>query len=796
MGIEGMTSPTTPLTMMMKASLLACLVLACCSVEARSVPGVNRTMYPAFEDAGKRAGLQVWRIENFEAVPYPKENYGKFYSGDSYIILFTRENKGNFSWDIHFWLGKETSQDEAGAAAILSVELDDSLGGGPVQHREVQDHESQQFLSYFKAGIRYLPGGVASGFHHVDPDAVEKRLFQVKGKRNVRVRQINLDVSAMNKGDCFILDVGKEIYVYVGQKSKRTERLKAISAANQIRDQDHAGRAKVYVIDAYSNEAEVAKFFEELGSGSPSDVPDESAGGDDESFEKNQESVVTLYKVSDASGDMEMEKVGQKPLHQNMLVSTDCFILDTVTSGIYVWIGKGCTKEEKVEAMKRAQKFLTTNNYPAWTTIQRIVEGAEPSTFKQYFSGWREASDQVGLGRVFTIEQIAASMPEPDFDPSTLHADKLRFLAKNSGKAFGFMPDNGTGNVEVWRVEDFELVPVDPAMHGMFFGGDSYVVKYTYEKNGRENYIIYFWQGKDSTTDERAASAIHAVRLDNEVGGKAIQVRVTQGHEPRHFLRIFKGKMIVFLGGRASGFRNLRDHDTYDVDGTRLFQVRGTCADDVRAVQVAEVAASLSSDDMFVLETPSATYLWHGKGASDEEKEFARNAVALVSPDREATPINEGEEPAEFWDAIGGQGSYLSSFDSHGIPLLGPRLFHCHITPTGKFRVEEITDYKQEDLDEDDIMVLDSGDEIYVWVGDKSTDEEKQLGMKMAEEYLKTDPSDRNHALNVIFTIKQGEEPASFKTLFPSWDPKMWESLPSYEDVKRELAEKNASIED
>lgn len=29
----------------------------------------------------------------------------------------------------------------------------------------------------------------------------------------------------------------------------------------------------------------------------------------------------------------------------------------------------------------------------------------------------------------------------------------------------------------------------------------------------------------------------------------------------------------MFLGGKASGFRNLRDYDTYDVDGTRLFQV-------------------------------------------------------------------------------------------------------------------------------------------------------------------------------------------------------------------------------
>jgi gelsolin len=57
--------------------------------------------------------------------------------------------KEKLAWDVHFWLGKETSQDEAGTAAYKTVELDDHLRGAPVQHREVQGYESPLFRSYF-----------------------------------------------------------------------------------------------------------------------------------------------------------------------------------------------------------------------------------------------------------------------------------------------------------------------------------------------------------------------------------------------------------------------------------------------------------------------------------------------------------------------------------------------------------------------------------------------------------------------------------------------------------------------
>lgn len=279
------------------------------------------------------------------------------------------------SWDVHFWLGLETTQDEAGAAAIFTVQLDDQLDGAPVQHREVQEHESQKFQNYFKSGIRYMPGGVASGFKKQEiNDAGEKRLFQVKGKKNIRVRQVDLSISSMNKGDCFILDAGNDIYVYVGKNAKRVEKIKATSAANQIRDQDHNGRARVQIVDEFSSEIELEHFFQVLGSGSPSQVPDESTSEDDEAFERKDVDATTLYTVTDASGQLKVTPVAQKPLKQEMLNTNDCFILDT-GSGIYVWVGKKATEQEKKQSLSRAQGFLQTKKYPSWTKVTRIVEG-------------------------------------------------------------------------------------------------------------------------------------------------------------------------------------------------------------------------------------------------------------------------------------------------------------------------------------------------------------------------------------------------------------------------------------
>ena len=55
----------------------------------------------------------------------------------------------SFLYDVHFWIGKHSTQDEYGTAAYKTVELDTYHDDKPIQHREVQGHESDMFKSYF-----------------------------------------------------------------------------------------------------------------------------------------------------------------------------------------------------------------------------------------------------------------------------------------------------------------------------------------------------------------------------------------------------------------------------------------------------------------------------------------------------------------------------------------------------------------------------------------------------------------------------------------------------------------------
>ena len=79
---------------------------------------------PQWVDAGVKVGLEVWRIEKFKVVDWPRSKYGKLHKGDSYIVLNTyvedpAVNPDKLAWDVHFWIGEESTQDEYGTAACV-----------------------------------------------------------------------------------------------------------------------------------------------------------------------------------------------------------------------------------------------------------------------------------------------------------------------------------------------------------------------------------------------------------------------------------------------------------------------------------------------------------------------------------------------------------------------------------------------------------------------------------------------------------------------------------------------------
>ncbi|XP_017286266.1 scinderin like b [Kryptolebias marmoratus] len=706
-----------------------------------------------FQDAGKQPGLQVWRIENLDLKPVPKALHGSFYNGDAYLLLFTTSAP---SYNIHMWLGDECSQDESGAAAIFAMQLDDFLGGGPVQFREVQNHESNTFLGYFKSGIKYQKGGVASGFKHVETNGMNvKRLLHVKGRRAIRATEVDLHWKSFNKGDCFIIDLGKDVYQWCGSECNRYERLKASQVAIDIRDNERNGRAKVHMVDEDQEPDEVIKALGPKPAIAPS-TPD------DEKVDTSNRKKAVLYMISDASGSMKKTLVAQSsPFKQAMLSSEECYILDNgVDQNIFVWKGPKANASERKAAMSAGQQFIKDKGYSNKTQIQVLPAGAETTLFKQFFCDWKDKDQTTGPSKAYTIGRIAKVEQVP-FDASTLHSNNA--MAAQHG-----MVDNGKGKIQIWRVENGARVPVDPANYGHFYGGDCYLILYSYGHGGREQHIIYTWQGLKCTQDELAASAFLTVKLDDSMGGAPVQVRVTQGQEPPHLMSIFQGKpMIIHSGGTS------RKGGQSQPGSTRLFHIRQSSSGATRAVEVEACASNLNTNDVFVLKTSSGLFVWRGVGASDGEMEAAKHVVGFLggSP----TNVSEGKEPGNFWGALGGKKEYQTSKSLQSMAR-PPRLFGCS-NRTGRLIVEEVPgDFTQTDLATDDVMILDTWDQLFLWVGNEANAEERNGAPKIAKDYVDSDPSGRRGL--PITTIKQGAEPPTFTGWFQAWDPKMWEKDP------------------
>ncbi|KAI8994198.1 fragmin60 [Trametes punicea] len=348
----------------------------------------------AWEAAGKQSGLQIWRIERFTVKEWPKSHYGYFYDGDSYIVLHTykKDDKSEeLSYDLHFWLGAETSQDEAGTAAYKTVELDDHLGGKAVQYREVQGYESPRFLSYFPRFI-CLHGGVASGFHHVSspPPDNTRRLYRVSAIQvpghaapHLQVREVPAEGASVVQGEVYVLDMGGRVWQFNTRESAGKVRFKAAEFVQSLVNERGGHCASTVYVDADSTRCTADEhgdgagiFLSALNLERVPSAPEPAT------------SEAALYRLSDASGVVTFERVSPPAL--STLSSEDAFVLDDsanrASQAVYVWIGRNASLAERRLALQYGQHYLYKHKQGAGRDayarhIVKMQEGQETDAF-------------------------------------------------------------------------------------------------------------------------------------------------------------------------------------------------------------------------------------------------------------------------------------------------------------------------------------------------------------------------------------------------------------------------------
>lgn len=113
-----------------------------------------------------------------------------------------------------------------------------------------------------------------------------------------------------------------------------------------------------------------------------------------------------------------------------------------------------------------------------------------------------------------------------------------------------------------------------------------------------------------------------------------------------------------------------------------------------------------------------SAYVWHGPGANEEEKKGAQQVFDLFSRPAAIETMDEGQESEAFWDSVGGKGEYSHVKNCDMIPPgdFEPRLFSVSNT-SGFMWMQEIPQFQQEDLINEDCFIMDAYSTVFVWVG-------------------------------------------------------------------------------
>merc|ERR1740130_925142 len=203
---------------------------------------------------------------------------------------------------------------------------------------------------------------------------------------------------SLNQTDCFILDAGKKIYVWFGNKCDPFEKFECKKAAEAIEARRGGHSETTDDLDA--------DFWELLGGEGP--IPEEAPK---DQIPEPQLGEGILYKLDNSSGKLDVKEIASGDLGPGMLDSDAVMMLDH-GSEVMLWIGKGADKVEIRNAMPTAMNYLKLNDKPTTTPIHMFKEGSniKNKVWNDVFKAGPSKRRDSNMGATPGLEAIQASV--------------------------------------------------------------------------------------------------------------------------------------------------------------------------------------------------------------------------------------------------------------------------------------------------------------------------------------------------------------------------------------------------
>ena len=179
------------------------------------------------------------------------------------------------------------------------------------------------------------------------------------------------DPGSFGTGDCYLVDAGMKIYLWIGPNSSVDE--KFLTAASAVmRDTSRDGKADIDRIDGGDEPESFKALFDDFR------LTDE----DTEGILKKVQMQTHEHKLWRVHRDDDETFFAEVKLAKESLKSDDVFLLDA-WEDIYVWRGKSASSREKFDGTILARRYDAER--VGVQEIELVEEGQEPEEFWNSF---------------------------------------------------------------------------------------------------------------------------------------------------------------------------------------------------------------------------------------------------------------------------------------------------------------------------------------------------------------------------------------------------------------------------